>query len=134
MFKRLKQEHPLFLPFFYKLVNMQLSVGFYLISKIVMIISKITFKKEHVKGGVYTWLYCMHDLILTGLRSSAEKEEPKKSITITVQILKLSIIEMKRRMFLHRQTDSLYFRTMILKPMQLIGWCIKTKPKNQIYT
>ena len=47
----------------------------------------------------------MHDLILTGLRSSAEKEEPKKSITITVQILKLSIIEMKRRMFLHRQTD-----------------------------
>lgn len=80
----------------------------------------------------------MHDLILTGLRSSAEKEEPKKSITITVQILKLSIIEMKRRMFLHsqtdRQTDSLYFRTMILKPMQLIGWCIKTKPKNQIYT
>lgn len=38
MFKRLKQEHPLFLPFFYKLVNMQLSVGFYLISKIVMII------------------------------------------------------------------------------------------------
>lgn len=54
MFKRLKQEHPLFLPFFYKLVNMQLSVGFYLISEIVMIISKITFKKEHVKGGVYT--------------------------------------------------------------------------------
>lgn len=32
------------------------------------------------------------------------------------------------------QTDSLYFRTMILKPMQLMGWCIKTKPKNQIYT
>ena len=47
----------------------------------------------------------MHDLILTGLKISAEKEEPKKSITITVQILKLSIIEMKRRMFLHRQTD-----------------------------
>ena len=89
MFKRLKQEHPLFLPFFYKLVNMQLSVGFYLISKIGMIISKITFKKEHVKGGVYTWLYGMHDLILTGLKSSAEKEEPKKPITITVQILKI---------------------------------------------
>ena len=85
---------------------MQLSVGFYLISKIVMIISKITFKKEHVKGGVYTRLYCMHDLILTGLKSSAEKEEPKKSITITVQILRLSNeIEMKRRMFLYRQTD-----------------------------
>ena len=77
----------------------------------------------------------MHDLILTGLRSSAEKEEPKKSITITVQILKLSNeIEMKRRMFLYRQTDNLYFRTMILKAMQLMGWCIKTKPKNQIYT
>lgn len=76
----------------------------------------------------------MHDLILTGLKSSAEKEEPKKSITITVQILKLSIIEMKRRMFLYRQTDSLYFRTMILKAMQLMGWCIKTKPKNIIYT
>lgn len=68
---------------------MQLSVGFYLISKIVMIVLKITFKKEHVKGGVYTWLDCMHDPILTGLRSSAEKEEPKKSITITVQVLKI---------------------------------------------
>lgn len=31
----------------------------------------------------------MHDPILTGLRSSAEKEEPKKSITITVQVLKI---------------------------------------------
>ena len=33
-----------------------------------------------------------------------------------------------------RQTDSLYFTTMILKAMQLMGSCIKTRPKNEIYT
>ena len=33
-----------------------------------------------------------------------------------------------------RQTDSLYFSTMILKAMQLMGSCIKTRPKNEIYT
>ena len=30
-----------------------------------------------------------------------------------------------------RQTDSLYFRTMIIKAMQLVG--INTKPKNEMY-
>ena len=32
-----------------------------------------------------------------------------------------------------RQTDSLYFSTMIIKAMQLVGSCINTKPKSKIY-
>ena len=32
-----------------------------------------------------------------------------------------------------RQTDSLYFSTMVIKAMQLMESCINTKPKNKIY-
>ena len=32
-----------------------------------------------------------------------------------------------------RQTDSLYFSMVIIKAMQLVGSCINTKPKSEIY-
>ena len=32
-----------------------------------------------------------------------------------------------------RQTDNLYLSTMVIKTVQLMGSCVKTKPKNKVY-